>query len=462
MHNRAEIYSACNDGLHAYPVRIRARKTPLVPDLQIDGLPAAITEHASCILTAALRKLANTDAHAKVTIDRGAAPDTPPIGPNRLLAGLELPVALAVLSLHGHIDPNKLTRVLAAGRIDPFRSDTTPCTPIDGASLVGDVGQQMGLHVVVPSANAAAAAAECPDTRPADSLDELVIALATDAPPDPITRRRPPEPRPPGLAGMPDEILRALEIAAAGHHHLNLIAPTDQPTYTRAARILHAILPDLTTSERRGTTHVHSLTGLLPAYAGRIDRPPLRAPHYTASQAAILGTRNRLGEASLAHNGLLCIDEPSELSRNTIFDLTEAARHGEIAFHPGPRRHPVISHPARFQLALATRHDDLTGRRRERISLLLDLCTIHVRIPPDSRLPDTTRTVDRMRSRVNAARERQRRRNPDGLPNALLDGDPHRNDMPPAIARLARTIADLDAGDAVAPEHVEEARRLQA
>ena len=458
MHNRAEIYSVCSDGLHAYPIRIRARKTPLVPDLQIDGLPAAITEHASCILTTALRKLTSTDAHAKVSIDRGNAPDTPPIARNRLLAGLELPIALAVLSLHDRIDPNKLTRVLATGRIDPFRGDATLCTSIDGASLAGAVGRKMNLHVVVPSANAAAAAAECPDTRPANSLDELVIALATDAPPDLITRRRPPEPRSPGLAGMPHEVLRALEIAAAGHHHLNLIAPSSQPTGTRAARILHAILPDLTTSERRATTHIHCLIGLLPAYADRIERPPLRAPHHTASQAAILGTRDHPGEVSLAHNGLLCVDEPSELSRNTILDLAEAAKHGEIALHPGPHQHPVIRYPARFQLALATRDDDLTGRRRERISPLLDLCTMHVDIPSDSRLPDTTRTVEHMRSRVNAARGRQRRRNPNGLLNA---GN-HRDGLPAGIAHLARTIADLDDVDVVTTEHVDEAKQLQA
>ena len=247
MHNRAEIYSACSDGLHPYPVRIQARKTPLVPDLQIDGLPAAITEHASCILTAAIRKLTATDAHAKVTIDRGTAPDTPPIAPNRLLAGLELPIALTVLSLHAHIDPTKLTRVLAAGRIEPFRGDATLCAPIDGASLT-------------------------------------------------ITRRRPPEPRPPEITGLPVNILRALEIAAAGHHHLNVIAPADQPTDTRPARILHAILPDLATPERPRTTHIHSLTGLLlPPYADQVHRPPLRAPHYTASTAAILGTRRQPG-----------------------------------------------------------------------------------------------------------------------------------------------------------------------
>ena len=357
-----------------------------------------------------------------------------------------------------------------------------------------------GRGLVVPAGNGAEAAlASDVEVRTARTLLE-VCALLGGTKPLPVAVA-PPQRALPGpdmreVRGQA-QARRALEIAAAGGHHLLLVGPPGCGKTLLASR-LPGLLPDATEAEALETAAVLSVSGrgLDPT---RWRTRPFRSPHHTASAVALVGGGNepRPGEISLAHNGVLFLDELPEWDRRALEVLREPLESGTVTISRAARQSEF---PARFQLVAAMNpcpcgwagdvsgrcrcSGDAIARYRARLSgPLLDRIDLHVdvpRLPPAALRPDAPQgeTSAAIRVRVDAARARQHARA--GILNARLDqtATARHCRLAPAdqalleraieslhlsaramhrILRVARTIADLDGSADIASKHLTEA-----
>lgn len=484
----AVVASRALVGVEAPEVTVEVHLGPGLPTFSIVGLPDAGVREAKDRVRAALNHARFEFPARRITVN--LAPADLPKDSSRF----DLPIALGILAASGQLHPDALRDHEFAGEL----SLTGELRPMRGALPLALGASRSGRAFVLPAANAAQAAlAERARVLPANSLLEVCAHLSGATA---IAEYRA---RSPGTAPVcPDfrdvkgqaQAKRALEVAAAGGHSALLVGPPGTGKSMLAVR-LPGILPPLEGGEALESAAVQcaSSLGFDP---GRWGERPFRSPHHSASSAALVGGGNppRPGEISLAHHGVLFLDELPEFARNVLEALREPLESGSISLARAARQ---TRFPARFQLVAAMNpcpcgflgqarcrcSAEQVARYRSRLSgPLLDRIDIRIEAPSpsDAELlaPAPGESSDAIRARVRDARARQLARQ--GTPNARLDARGTERFCAPsadgerllrrALAqlglsarayhrtlRIARTIADLAQAERASAAHVAEA-----
>lgn len=489
-------------GVDAYRVMVEVDASRGgMPGYNIVGLPSARVTEGKVRVRAAILNSGFKLESRRVIVNLA------PAELRKDTAAFDLPIALGTLGAYELLAPGVFDGRLALGELALDGS----IRRVNGVLPVADLARRLGIReLLVPLANAEEAAVVAGlQVRAATCLNEVVRHLRGEEEiPLFEPSREPPPPANPSLdlANVKGQVgpKRALEIAAAGGHNLLMVGPPGSGK-SMLARRLPTILPPLTFEEALEVTRVYSVTGLL-GTAGLVRQRPFRAPHHTVSQAGLVGggPGPRPGELSLAHNGVLFLDELLEFQRPTLEALRQPLEDRRIiitrarasvefpadvqlvaAMNPCPCGHQ--GDPRRTctcsNLAIERYWSRLSGPLMDRIDLLLDVPALSF----DEMTSNATaeRSAD-VRSRVIAARQLQGGRPGPGRSNARLDQDQLARDcaldaggrriLEIAVERLglsaramqrvlkvARTIADLGGAADIAATHVAEAiayRRL--
>jgi magnesium chelatase family protein len=494
----ATVASRALAGIDAPEVTVEVHLGPGLPAFHIVGLPDAEVREARDRVRAALNHAHFEFPARRITVN--LAPAELPKDSSRF----DLPIALGILAASGQLSPEALIGQEFAGEL----SLTGELRAVRGALAMALSARSAGRAFVLPEGNAPQAAlAEGAKILPAKSLLEVVGHLADEARLQEYCGSTPAiSPTYPDFNEVKgqQQAKRALEVAAAGAHSVLMIGPPGTGKSMLAARF-PGILPPMTEGESLEVAAVHSVS-ISGFEAARWGQRPFRAPHHSASAAALVGggTLPRPGEISLAHHGVLFLDELPEFDRDVLEALREPIESGRVAISRAARQ---VQFPARFQLVAAMNPcpcghcGDRSNRCRctpERIARyrgrvsgpLADRIDIKLEVPAprESELvaPAASESSGAVAARVAHAREVQILRQ--GKPNALLGtreidrhcatGREAGELLRHALARLllsarayhrvlrvARSIADLAGAAAISAEHVAEAiqyRRLDA
>lgn len=499
----ATLHSCALLGIDAYEVVVEVVTTPgQLPSYNVVGLPAASVREGAARIRSALEHAGHPLPKKKVTVNLAPA-DRRKDG-----AAFDLPIALAVLLTEGTVEKGPLEGLLLLGELGLDGS----LRPVRGALAAGLLARHLGMRgVVLPSASASEAAeVEGIDVFAADHLGEVIRSLQSGIE---LPRPAPGRARstaPTGHIDMSDvrgqEAARiALEVAVAGGHNLLMVGAPGIGK-TMLARRIPTILPPLDRDESIETTKIYSAIGLAPN--GLVRDRPFRSPHHTISTSALVGGNSppRPGEVSLAHNGVLFLDELPEFGRASVESMRQPLEDRVVTIG---RATGTVRFPASFLLAasanpcpcgwygseqkVCTCSAGALERYRHKLSgPLLDRIDIQVFVPhlALSAMRDATpgESSDRVRDRVVRAREVQRRRlaglgarvNAEMSPRAMretccLTGRAEREldrlsrvrfsltgRGVDRLIKLARTLADLDGADQIDVDAVREAAGYRA
>ncbi|MEM8653939.1 MAG: YifB family Mg chelatase-like AAA ATPase [Pseudomonadota bacterium] len=490
----ARAYTVAFQGVDAREVEVQCAMTPGLPAFSIVGLPDKAVSEARDRVRAALTAMSIALPSKRITINLSPA-DLPKEGSH-----FDLPIALSLLAALGILPEDTVEGTVALGELS---LDGT-LVPVVGALPAAMAAAEQDRGLLCPAGSGAEAAwVDATKVIAAASLGDVVRHYTGQVPLEPAKAGKVA-----GGSGVPDlrdvkgqeRAKRALEVAAAGRHHFLMVGTPGSGKSMLAAR-LPGILPPLSAMEALETSMIHSLAGLLDAGGISMDRP-FREPHHTASMAAIIGGGRgaKPGEASLAHNGVLFMDEFPEFPRTVLETLRQPIETGEVMV---ARANNHVKYPCRFMLVAAANPckcgylsdpsracgrapacgEDYMGRIS---GPLMDRFDLRVDVPPvtysDLDLPASGDSSATVAARVEAARKVQSARldgsgmrsnadlsggaldsfaAPDTEGRALLTKVADRFGLSARgfhrVLRVARTIADLDGSKTVRKPHVAEA-----